>query len=144
MKARPAPSSPRFAPAGQLGLGSFLILGLLLAVPVYALSRLASWIDWRALLGVPMAISIFGYLAQRSDKRRAESGAWRIPEATLHLVELLGGWPGAFLAQRNYRHKTSKLSYQFIFWAVVLIHEIVAVDSVRGWPLMTQLLRLAT
>ena len=37
-------------------------------------------------------------------------GAWRIREGTLHLVEALGGWPGAFLAQQTMRHKTVKLS----------------------------------
>ena len=46
------------------------------------------------------------------DKQRAASGAWRVPESSLHLAELLGGWPGAFLAQRWLRHKCSKASYQ--------------------------------
>jgi len=41
----------------------------------------------------------------------------------LHLLELLGGWPGAFLAQRRLRHKCSKRRYQFVFWLIVLAYQ---------------------
>jgi uncharacterized membrane protein YsdA (DUF1294 family) len=109
------------------------ILVMLLIVPSIALGRLAVLIDWRVLAGVLLALSLFSFLSYRSDKRRAESGEWRIPESALHLTELLGGWPGAFLAQRIFRHKIAKGSYQLIFWTVVLIHEFVAADFLLGW-----------
>jgi uncharacterized membrane protein YsdA (DUF1294 family) len=111
------------------------MLCLLLVIPAWALSRLAPRIDWRVLLGAPVALSTFTFLAYRSDKRRAEAGEWRISESTLHLAGLIGGWPGAFLAQRKFRHKISKTSYQFAFWAVVLLHEFVAIDSLVDWKL---------
>ena len=63
-----------------------------------------------------------------ADKRKAQQGQWRIPEASLHLGELLGGWPGAFLAQRLMRHKVSKFSYLVIFWVIVAFWQVVAVD----------------
>ena len=50
------------------------------------------------------------------DKRRARTGGRRVPELTLHAVELLGGWPGALLATRLLRHKTAKASYRVAFW----------------------------
>ncbi|HSH15989.1 MAG TPA: DUF1294 domain-containing protein [Verrucomicrobiae bacterium] len=53
----------------------------------------------------------------------------RVSEANLHLLELLGGWPAALLAQRRLRHKCSKGSYQFMFWLIVLGHQFVAGDS---------------
>ena len=56
------------------------------------------------------------------DKRRATRGNWRIPEATLHGIELLGGWPGAWIAQRVFRHKRRKTPYLIVFWAIVGIH----------------------
>jgi uncharacterized membrane protein YsdA (DUF1294 family) len=58
------------------------------------------------------------------DKQRAVRGEWRISEGTLHGVELLGGWPGAWLAQRVLHHKTRKVSYRIVFWAIGAIHAI--------------------
>src|SRR3546814_20396935 len=54
------------------------------------------------------------------DKEAAQGGARRIPESTLHLVDLLGGWPGALIAQQQFRHKTVKASFQFAFWCSAL------------------------
>ena len=107
------------------GVHVFALLGLalLLVVPGYALSRLAPWIDWRFLVGAPIALSLVTYFGYRTDKRRAEAGEWRIPESTLHMAEFLGGWPGAFLAQRKFRHKISKTSYQVVFWMIVMTHK---------------------
>ena len=127
---------------GRVSVRAVLGLALLLAVPAYALSRLAASVDWRILTGIPLAVSLFTFLAYRSDKRRAEAGAWRIPESTLHLAELAGGWPGAFLAQRTFRHKISKVSYQVVFWIIVLLYQIVALDSLLGWRLTKDILHL--
>lgn len=52
-------------------------------------------------------------------RRRAR---WRIQELHLHLAELLGGWPGALVAQCWLRHKCSKRSYQTVFWVIVFLH----------------------
>jgi len=41
---------------------------------------------------------------------------------------LLGGWPGALLAQQRFRHKTRKLSYQAVFWLIVLLHQVFWID----------------
>ena len=62
------------------------------------------------------------------DKRSARQGQWRTPENTLHAVELLGGWPGALLAQQVFRHKTRKVSYQVVFWGIVALHQAFWVD----------------
>jgi uncharacterized membrane protein YsdA (DUF1294 family) len=51
------------------------------------------------------------------DKSAAREVRWRTPERTLHLWALLGGWPGALLAQRVLHHKSRKRSFQVIFWA---------------------------
>ena len=62
------------------------------------------------------------------DKRSARQGQWRTPENTLHAIELLGGWPGALLAQQVLRHKTRKVSYQVVFWGIVALHQAFWVD----------------
>ena len=78
---------------------------------------------------VPIAyivMSAFTVAEYARDKRRAQAGAWRTSEDSLHLLELLGGWPGALLAQQSFRHKTRKLSYQIVFW-------LIAAGHVGGW-----------
>lgn len=78
------------------------------------------------LAPVPVALvywlaSGVSYLLYFSDKSAAgRRGVSRTPENTLHLVDLLGGWPGALLAQHAYRHKTVKASFQATFWITVL------------------------
>jgi uncharacterized membrane protein YsdA (DUF1294 family)/cold shock CspA family protein len=69
-------------------------------------------------------MSFITYNMYADDKARAKRRDRRIPEKTLHLCELVGGWPGGFIAQRMLRHKNRKDSYQFEFWAIVAIHYI--------------------
>ena len=128
--------------ADGITLSTAVTLTILLIIPGVALSRLTSWIDWRLLVGVPAVVSIYTFFAYRSDKRRAQAGEWRIPESTLHTAELLGGWPGGFLAQQAFRHKTSKSSFQFTFWLIVLTHEYLAFDWLLQWKFTRELLRM--
>jgi uncharacterized membrane protein YsdA (DUF1294 family) len=137
---RPRTANP--SPRARLDGSTIITLCLLLALPGYALGRSATHFDWRVLIGMLFVSSVVAFLAYRRDKRCAEIGAWRVPEATLHLIALLGGWPGAFVAQRVYRHKTSKLSFQVVFWLIVLLHQYVAVDSVLDWRLTKEAIRV--
>lgn len=50
--------------------------------------------------------NLVGFLLMAADKRRARSGAWRIPEHTLFAVALLGGSLGAWVGMYCFRHKT--------------------------------------
>jgi uncharacterized membrane protein YsdA (DUF1294 family) len=59
------------------------------------------------------AMSVVAFQAYLVDKRAAVRDRRRIPETTLHLLELLGGWPGALLAQRLIRHKNAKAGYRY-------------------------------
>lgn len=118
-----------------------LMFCALLATPAYAVTRFVAPGDLLLMSGLVLTISTFTLLVYRSDKRRAEAGDWRIPESTLHLAALLGGWPGAFLAQRLYRHKTAKASFQFVFWTIVLLHQFAAYDSLTGWRLSKEAYR---
>lgn len=110
-----------------------MLILVLVALPAAALYRASVWMDWRWVAGVVLAVNLLLFFAVRSDKRRAERGAPRIPEFTLHVAELLGGWPGGFLAQRTFRHKTAKFTYQMVFWLIVGLHQLIAVDALRGW-----------
>ena len=112
---------------------ALLFLIVLLVIPTIALLRLSHLLDPRPVCGYTAFIWVLTWLIYRHDKKRAESGGWRTPESTLHLVELAGGWPAAFLAQRVLRHKSTKLAYQFMFWIIVALHEAVSFDFLQGW-----------
>ena len=114
----------------------------LLLLPGLACLRLARSVDPRVLFGYRATASLLTFWLCGHDKRRAETGGWRTSESTLHLVEMLGGWPGAFLAQRFFRHKISKTSYQIAFWAIVVLHEAVSVDFLANWRYSQMLLQL--
>lgn len=64
-------------------------------------------------------ISVVTFIIYAIDKSAAKQNGWRIQENTLHMLSLVGGWPGALLAQRMLRHKTQKTSFQIIYWATV-------------------------
>ncbi|MCG4455315.1 DUF1294 domain-containing protein [Pseudomonas sp. MMS21-TM103] len=68
------------------------------------------------------AASLISFEQYWHEKTRALNGG-RIPENSLHLVELLGGWPGALLAQKIFRHKTRKASDQLLIWTIVAAHQ---------------------
>lgn len=86
---------------------------------------------------IPWALGIYGLASLLAfglygfDKRRARLGGSRVPEARLHLVELLGGWPGAWIGQRVFHHKTRKTSFRIVFWLIVLLHA--AAWAAWGW-----------
>ncbi len=73
-------------------------------------------------------MSLLAFVLYRHDKRQAGNGGQRTPENVLHTLELLGGWPGALLAQQLFRHKTRKVSFQIAFWLIVLVHQALWID----------------
>lgn len=112
----------------RIGWWAVAIFVASLVLPVLALNRLSLWVDFRLLVAIPLVASVLAFVLYGVDKRRAGSGDRRIPESTLHAVALLGGWPGAFLAQRFFRHKTVKVSFQAVFWLIVAAHQLAALD----------------
>ena len=75
-----------------------------------------------AIIGIYTVISIMTFAMYAKDKNAAEWGTWRTQESTLHLLALLGGWPGAAVAQSFLRHKSKKLSFRLTYWIMVIIN----------------------
>ncbi len=73
-----------------------------------------------ALLYVTASVLAFLFFA--FDKQAAMRGWRRMPEARLPLISLLGGWPGAWLAQMLLRHKTQKPRFRALFLAAVILN----------------------
>ena len=84
---------------------------------------------WAILLYPLMSVATFAlyYL----DKSAALRGGWRTRETTLQLAALVGGWPGAVVAQQLLRHKNRKATFQAAFWCIVVLN--VAVLLVIVW-----------
>jgi uncharacterized membrane protein YsdA (DUF1294 family) len=75
-----------------------------------------------AYLIIVAVMSLVCFLAYGMDKRRAGNGSRRVSERTLHVMAFLGGWPGALIGQRQFRHKTQKGSFRIVFWLLVVVH----------------------
>ncbi|WP_375471953.1 DUF1294 domain-containing protein [uncultured Nostoc sp.] len=73
-------------------------------------------------------MSFITFRLYADDKSRAQQGRWRRQENTLHLCEFMGGWLGAFVAQQRLRHKSSKVSYQVVFWVIAILHIVFWLD----------------
>jgi len=67
-----------------------------------------------------LLLSLTTFICFGIDKRNAIRGQWRVSEKTLHLWSVIGGWPGALLAQRMFRHKTKKRSFIVMLWLGIL------------------------
>jgi len=126
---------PGAAAGGQIRVWHLLVLLVLLASPGLALWRLAPMVNSPLLVILWVLVSVTTYGLYALDKARARDAELRVPEAILHFAELIGGWPGAFLAQRRLRHKSRKISYQLVFWLIVAAHVYVATDYQLGWRL---------
>lgn len=96
-------------------------LPLLLFAAVYAFAT-AVWDLPLSVGGAYLAMSLSCFVAYAIDKSAARKGNWRTPESTLLLLGLVGGWPGAVLAQQWLRHKTSKTSFQWKFYLTVVLN----------------------
>lgn len=83
-------------------------------------------------VGFYALMSIAAFFMYGLDKSAAKRGAWRTAESTLHLAEFAGGWPGALVAQRVFRHKTKKKTFQFVFWVAVVANCVALVWLLRS------------
>ncbi|HEU4762567.1 MAG TPA: DUF1294 domain-containing protein [Gemmatimonadales bacterium] len=112
-----------------LALAAFLALFALVSVR-WALP------SWVAALYV--GVSVLCFVSYASDKSAARSGRWRMSESALLSLGLIGGWPGAIIAQQVLRHKTKKATFQRAFWGTVLLNVVVFV--LLAWPGSTDVL----
>ncbi|MCU8092330.1 DUF1294 domain-containing protein [Shewanella sp. SM20] len=72
------------------------------------------------IAGMYLTLSLLTFIAYAIDKSAAKRNKWRTKESTLHLLALMGGWPGALFAQNLLRHKSIKASFRNVFWLTVV------------------------
>ena len=115
---RAARDLPSRSHATGTALLQLLVLGWLV---------LLGWTLWTGRLplwtaGALLAVNLLTVWMYTTDKRAARAGTSRVSENQLHLLSLLGGWPAAWLAQQNLRHKTSKASFRVAYWLTIALH----------------------
>jgi uncharacterized membrane protein YsdA (DUF1294 family)/cold shock CspA family protein len=93
--------------------GAFLTLVVLLAI----FGKIPLMVLW-----VYLGASLITYFFYAFDKLAAKDGAWRTSEGTLHWLSVVGGWPGALIAQQTLRHKSKKQSFRSAFWVTVVLN----------------------
>ncbi len=77
-------------------------------------------------LGAYALMSGFTLIVYRIDKTAAGRGERRISENALHVLELLGGWPGALIGMQVLHHKRRNVGFVAIVCLIGLVH-------VAGW-----------
>lgn len=95
------------------------------AKAIMALLVMVIWLSlcaWRlpklAMIYGVLSLILFGFYWK--DKKAANDGEWRVPEANLHTWALLGGWCGGLLARYLFNHKTTKQEFVIVFWVTVV------------------------
>lgn len=71
-------------------------------------------------------INLLAIILTLTDKRRAQLGKWRIPEATLMTVALLGGSIAMLISMKMVRHKTRKKKFSIGIPVMIMMQLILA------------------
>ena len=68
-----------------------------------------------------LAINVVAFIMYGIDKYKAKKATWRIPEATLLLLAVLGGSIGAWMGMKVWHHKTKHKKFKYGIPAILLI-----------------------
>ena len=68
-----------------------------------------------------LAINVVTFIVYGIDKYKAKKAKWRIPEATLLLLAVLGGSIGAWMGMKVWHHKTMHKKFKYGIPAILLI-----------------------
>lgn len=118
---RPARAGSRTSRKSSVGWGN----GSIVALAGFGLTYMVVTLVWGTTLYLALGFLVMSVVCATAywlDKTAAQKGKWRIPEATLLMLGMFGGWPGAIVAQQALRHKTSKVSFRSTFWATVILN----------------------
>ncbi len=74
-----------------------------------------------------LIINAAGFLLMHIDKQKARHRRWRIPEATLMSVALLGGSIGSLLGMYIFRHKTKHPKFTLGIPVILALQTVLAV-----------------
>lgn len=102
-----------------------LTVVFLAVLPALALLGRLEW----AVVWLYLSLSLLCFVSYWRDKRAAERGGPRTPEARLLWLGVLCGWPGGLMARRLFRHKTVKQPFRLLFWCGAALN----LAALGGW-----------
>ena len=109
----------------RLAGAALVLLGALAATQL----RLApAWVLAAYLMLGVVSFGVYGF-----DKRAARHGDWRVTEAALHGIDLIGGIAGGLLAQLVFRHKTRKEAFVALTVLIALVHIVALLTLALGF-----------
>ena len=79
------------------------------------------------ILGYHLAVNITSFLLYGIDKYKAKKGRWRISEATLLLMAVIGGSIGAWVGMRIWHHKTIHKMFKYGIPVIIIFQVALAV-----------------
>lgn len=79
------------------------------------------------ILGYLLAINIASFFLYGIDKYKAKKGRWRISEAILLLMAVIGGSIGAWAGMRLWHHKTMHKRFKYGIPIIIIIQVALAV-----------------
>lgn len=74
-----------------------------------------------------LLVNLVAFALMGIDKKKAIKGAFRIPEATLFIVALIGGSIGSIIGMYTFRHKTRHFSFVFGMPAILVFQIIIII-----------------
>ncbi|MGN0703677.1 MAG: DUF1294 domain-containing protein [Lentihominibacter sp.] len=77
-------------------------------------------------------INLTAFVMYGSDKKRAAAGRWRISEATLLGIALIGGSVGALAGMKCFRHKTRHWKFRILVPLFLLLHAAVVLMLINS------------
>lgn len=105
--------SAQWGTASLFAIPAFMIFFTVVA----AVWKVPAWVG-----GLYLGASALCFVVYRRDKLAAAADRRRVSESTLLALGLVGGWPGAIIAQQVLRHKSSKASFRASFWSTVIVN----------------------
>ncbi|EBU7401192.1 DUF1294 domain-containing protein [Salmonella enterica subsp. enterica serovar Corvallis] len=106
----------------------YLLLFFAAVGSIFTSHPVAMWF----LLANVLTLAIYGI-----DKTAARKTWRRVPESTLLVFGIVGGWPGAIVGQQLFRHKTQKQPFKTYFIVSVIVSIVVTVAIYRLYPFLS-------
>lgn len=112
---------------GNKRVSPYWLYGITAIILTIASMMLLFYSGLHIVISYIVSINLSTFLFYGYDKLIAGSSLLRVPEWVLHGLSIGGGSPTGLIAQKVFRHKTIKGSFQFVYWAIVLIQAIILV-----------------